>query len=404
MSRKKIVLIIILLLVVLGGIAGVYFYMNGNIKPADNEGVGGFGSLVPGEGSENMGEIENTASSSDGVIPRLRQITRTPVAGYDFVDQGTGFKIWYVDRGNGNVFETATNTLSIARITNTTIPKVYEAHIGKGGSNIILRLLDNDNTNIQTFIGTPKAKAGAASSSDQTKDLVGTFGPSGINFISLSPLKDRFFGITGNTSGGQGSIYPYLGTAANVFSHPLKKWIPQWVNTNTILLTSAPSSKTQNLAYFLNTSTKAVTKAIGPKNGLVVSSSPDAAYLFYSHNIENNIEAGIYNVKLGTELGTANVTIPDKCVWSKFLTSLAYCGFPKNLAGGSYPDSWYQGKVLFNDEIGSLDMKTGRFSSILDLQDESGVQIDAINLMLSKDEKYLLFTNKNDLTLWMLEL
>ena len=83
-----------------------------------------------------------------------------------------------------------------------------------------------------------------------------------------------------------------------------------------------------------------------------------------------------------------------------------YCGFPKNLASGAYPDDWYQGKVSFDDNIKALDVNTLQIKNIENFEsgDKQGTEIDATNLMLSSNEKYLLFTNKNDLTLWMLEL
>lgn len=404
MSRKTFLITVAALfgLIAAGLVGGYFFLTNTNTKP-DTVVLEGSGSLAENNIPDSSSSSENLSTTTPGVIPRVRHITTTPVAGYDFVDTPNGFVIWYIDRGNGNIFQTATSTLEITRITNTTIPKVYEAYIGKGGSNVVLRTLSEATDSIQTFIGSPKIKNTSSTSTDNTKELSGVFTGDTITALSLSPGKDRFFGMTGSNT-GIGNMYSWVAKSSNVFSHPLKKWIPQWVNGSTILMTSAPSAKTQNIAYFLNPITRSFTKAFGPRNGLVVSSSPDGVYLMYSENKGDTPAFGLYNTKSGTETTLTNGTIPDKCVWSKKSLSLVYCGFPKNISSGIFPDDWYQGKTTFNDVIRSVSADTLRYETVSDLGKEVGVEIDAINLMLSSDEKYLMFTNKKDLTLWMVEL
>lgn len=402
MNRKTLVTIVVtLFVVVVVGLIGGYFYLT-HTKASLPTNPAGAGSLSEDLSTNTSPVVVVQSSSTEGKLPRLRQITTTPIAGYDFVDQGKGYVVWYVDRGNGNIFQTSTSSLEITKITNTTIPKVYEAFIGKSGANIVLRVLNNDSETIQTFIGSPKNKTGT-STEDKTKSLTGVFVADEIKEMVLSPEKDRFLGIT-TSSSGQGFIYPFSGKPTALFSHPLKNWIPQWVNTNTALLTSAPSAKTQNISFFLNTKTGGLSKVLGPKNGLVVSSSPDASHLVFSENKNNTLSLGVLDVKTNSETSLSSQTIADKCVWSKQNPFVSYCGFPKSIPKGLYPDDWYQGKVFFEDTIGTISTKTSQATTLVDLKNESGVSIDATNLTLSKDDKYLLFTNKRDLTLWMLEL
>lgn len=405
MNRKKFLLILIIIfLVVAALLVGGYFYLTNTRyteKAPNNEVTGSLAEI--GDQNLPLADSDDMVGTGAGNIPKLRHLTTAPVAGYDFVDTSKGFVIWYVERASGHVFQAATSTLDIVRVTNTTIPRVYEAHIGKGGGNVILRTLSETGERIQTFIGSPKVRVTSSTSTDSTKELSGIFTSDTVAALSLSPSKDRFFGMTGSQT-GIGNIYTFAAKSTNAFSNPLKKWVPQWVSANSIIMTSAPSAKTLNISYLLNPTTKAFTKLMGPKNGLVVSSSPAVNKLLYSENKGNALSFGIYDIKTGVESVIDSGTIPDKCVWSKKDTSLAYCGFPKNLVAGAYPDDWYQGKVLFNDTLRTLDTNTFRFNTISDLESAARTQIDATNLMLSSDEKYLLFTNKADLTLWMLEL
>jgi hypothetical protein len=398
MNRKTFLIVIITIFItILVLVIGGYFYLTNTKTNEDSTKNEVTGSLVENNIIDTTPVSENnstsTTSSNGEIIPRVRQLTTTPVAGYDFVDTASGYSIWYIERANGNVHKTSTSSLATVRITNTTIPKVYEAYIGKGGSNIILRTLNDSGEKVQTFIGTPKASS----------TLSGFFTSDSISLLSMAPTKDRFFGMTGSTA-GIGNIYSSAGKATNIFTHSLKKWVPQWVSTNTVVMTSAPSAKTQNVTYFLNPTTKAFTKVLGPKNGLVVSSSPIATKLLFSENKGNALAFGVYDVKTSTETPVSSGTIPDKCVWSKKDPSVAYCGFPKTVPAGAYPDDWYQGKTSFADTIRTLDTDTYNFNTVVDISNEAGTAVDTTNLMLSSDEKYLLFTNKADLTLWMVQI
>jgi len=400
--KKSLLFLIVIFILIVAAVVGGYFYLT-NTKASDSTTNDESTGSLAEQTEKVVTTEEKTSTSTLDTIPKLRHLTTVPTAGHDFVTTSKGYVIWYVDSATGHVFQTATSTLSITPITNTTISKVQEAYIGKGGSNIIMRTFNESTGNIQTFLGSPKAKTSTTTATGE-KDLVGVFTTEILSFLTLSPAKESFFGMTSNTTSGIGNLYSWTGKATNVFSHPLKKWIPQWVNGSTILMTSAPSAKTQNISYFLNPSTKSFTKVLGPKNGLVVSSSPTAAKLLFSENKNNSLVFGSYDVKTGTETIISTATIPDKCVWSKLSPTVAYCGFPKNSGSGVYPDDWYQGKIAFSDDLRLLNTSTNKADLISNLEDEAGVPIDATKLTLSIDEKYLLFTNKNDLTLWMLEL
>lgn len=270
---------------------------------------------------------------------------------------------------------------------------MYEAYIGKGGNNVIFRTLDDATEKIETFIG-----------SISNSSTTGIFLPSEISSLSLSPAKDSYFGIESTPNGAQGSLYSFPAKKSIVFSSAVEKWNVQMVSSGIALLTTAPSAKTQNLSYLYNIKTKAMTELLSARNGLVVSVSPDAKYAIYSQNKNDILVSGILNIRTGVENPLSSPLIPDKCVWSVKMPSLAYCAVTSSIPNGVYPDVWYQGKVFFNDNIETIDALTGNTSNVANLQNEGGVQIDVINPKLSPDEDYLLFMNKRDLTLWNLKI
>ena len=54
-------------------------------------------------------------------------------------------------------------------------------------------------------------------------------------------------------------------------------------------------------------------------------------------------------------------TLPEKCVFSKKNPAVVYCGMPKNFEQELLPDSWWQGKISFNDEICKINTDTGEY-------------------------------------------
>jgi len=393
MNHKKTLMVsLVLLIIVIVALVGGYFYLT-NTKIVDfGERGEGSGSLAPSQNiivdSATEGLI---ATSTEGPLPRLRQISRTPVAGFDFIDTPEGYVIWHIERSNGNILQTSTSTRETTRITNTTIPKVYEAIISKNGAQVALRTIDEASGNIQTYIASPKEG-----------ELVGSYAPNNIKNVTLSPLKTSFFGIINGVNGGEGLLSPFVGKSSIIFSHTIRNWIPDWVNQSNIVLTTAPSARTQNLSYIFNTASKSLTKIAGPRNGLVVSVSPDLSYALISENKNNLVLFSVINLKKQEESALSTQTIAEKCVWSNKNTSIAYCGIPKTIPSGAYPDAWYQGKTLFDDLISRVDATNGEVREIFNLQ-TFGVQADITNPILSPDEKYILFSNKRDLTLWMYE-
>ena len=124
----------------------------------------GFPSLdAPGGFS---GDAKKPALLEDGAVqalPILRQITATPIAGATATttlvsDTSTttllrATMVRYMDRATGNVYDTRVDTMKQTRLSNTTIPKVYEAMWGNGAETVLARYLKEDNATIETFIG-----------------------------------------------------------------------------------------------------------------------------------------------------------------------------------------------------------------------------------------------------------
>ena len=97
-------------------------------------------------------------------------------------------------------------------------------------------------------------------------------------------------------------------------------------------------------------------------------------------------------------------TLPEKCIWSNTDSKIIYCAVPKNFPAGDYPDAWYQGLVNFTDDIWLINTDTMASTLIFDLEKQANKNLDITDLHLDKNDNFLFFTNKTDMTLWSLNL
>src|SRR3989344_6356609 len=133
---KKITLILGILVII--GIA--VFLMLGSEPQTEGESRVGFSlrNYLPFGSSDNVGEsggevVEPKEESLPAIedldkpIPRLRKLSKEPVAGAVVFNTGTTSVVRFVEKGTGNVYEATSDSLAIKRLTNTTIRKIIRA-------------------------------------------------------------------------------------------------------------------------------------------------------------------------------------------------------------------------------------------------------------------------------------
>ncbi len=419
--KKTITIIIIIFLILLGGI-GYYLYINsGNQNVNSGKIFNGIKNFFPfGTPSEqNTTANPNTGSNtnqntdqSPTKIERMFQISETPTAGFVAIDtistssqivfnkeknatsstttKQTETFVRFVERATGHVLESKIPTLEKTRISNITIPKVYEAFLNASGTEFITRTLYGEN------IVTEYRKIISGTSTATTTQ------------ITTYPYNTDIFITNGNnvfytTKTSAGSV-GYLGTfdnkkPAQVFTSPLRDILASWSGGNIIEIFSKPASEYVGVSFIVDTKKKTTKEGLSGILGLTTNPNSDGTYSLYNTNIET--------LTLGAKKGTTNTafyintkTLPEKCVWSKKNTKLAYCAVPSYIETVGFPEKWYQGTLFFNDAFWSINVETGEQNLIYDPISDKKAQPDAINLRLNDKENYLFFINKKDLTLW----
>ena len=92
---------------------------------------GGFGELL------NVGASVQTrvpsVTPAKNRPPQLWHVTEKPVAGQALIGTSTNVRLRYAERSSGYIFEADPETSTVTRITNTLMPKTYEALTVGGG-------------------------------------------------------------------------------------------------------------------------------------------------------------------------------------------------------------------------------------------------------------------------------
>lgn len=341
---------------------------------------------------------------TNAVVPRLRQITTEPVGGAGIFDITNADKtkstlIRYLQRADGNIFETKTDTLAVNRISNKTIPKIYEAIWSGNGDTFITRQLKDDNETIESFA----AKLSSATGSTEM-DLGGVYLPQKISDLAVSPDKSKMFYLYPSGNGVGGILAGADGSKKTlIFESPLSEWLVFFADNKTVVLTTKPSVGAKGFAYFLNTNGSELRKIVGDIVGLTVLVSPDKKLVLYSESSIGSFRTKISNLATGNAGDFGLQTLPEKCVWSRNEPTIVFCAAPKTLPAGNYPDSWYQGQVAFSDDIWKINTATGETSRLISPETFANQTIDVINPLLNESESFLLFVNKIDLTPWVLD-
>ncbi len=215
----------------------------------------------------------------------------------------------------------------------------------------------------------------------------GAVSPDGTQIFSLIPITNGF-GISGLVSNPDGT------GQRKIFESPATEWSAQWVNKNTIALTTLASREADGYLYFLNPISGDFKKVLGPLRGLTTLVSPDGKKVLYSNSNDRVFTTKVYSTDTGALRTLDLATLPAKCTWQD--SAIIICGVPKNITSGQYPDAWYQGIVSFSDVVWLINTVQNNTNIVL-APDES---FDIIKPQVSPNHAYLYFINKTDQTLW----
>lgn len=357
----------------------------------------------------NLATSTQQASSTEEVSigyrePKLRQLSVTPIAGMAIssstIDTTT---VRYIDRGTGYVYEADNTSDTVIKLSNTTIPHIYEAYGNKWAKAFLIRYIKDQTDNISNFYA--EIRPTGTSTSQTPFELKGKFLSTDIRQVAVSPAGDKVF--TWNVENGSGVGYVSSfdeNTKVRVVTSPITQVTLDWPEINTAVLSTKASGVSSGYIYIVDLKTGVMKSVLGGLRGLTGKVSRDLSKVVYSTKTNANFSTSILNLKDGVTKAVIFKTLAEKCVWSNVRKNEAYCAVPTEIPTALYPDDWYKGSVSFIDQIWHINADSGEVHLMGDLLRESDELIDATNLVLDPNDDHLYFTNKRDLTLWVLDL
>ncbi|NTV44298.1 MAG: hypothetical protein HGA67_01205 [Candidatus Yonathbacteria bacterium] len=385
---------------------------------------GVLGGLVNSDDSANEdqnGELSSDTENTAG-LKKLRQVYQYPVSGATIITlqrtvpgntQVSGQKsktesitaVRIMERSSGNIFDIPLDTMTPTRVTNTTIPKHQEVFWNTSGNTLLARRVSGTGITVESMLLRMKKGSADVTGTPENENigsLETVFSKENILAAASSPDGTRFFSLTETTLGSKGESFSFVdGTARQLTTSPLTEWLIEWPRTDTIYLSTKPSSGIPGNLYALNAEKGgALRKVIGGIPGMTAHMSGKGDTGLIGSATGTSIKLSL--LSNGSLREEPLITFPEKCAWDK--KDGVYCGVPDSFPPGTYPDTWYQGVAQLEDTIWYLDTTTDTTKLIASPLDYEVSSLDVINPILSSNGAYLVFINKYDMTPWVLEL
>jgi hypothetical protein len=320
----------------------------------------------------------------------------------------------YVRRSDGHLFGVGADLTPIT-ISNTTIPKTYQARGGQPrATSTFFALQTIDRSNSRWFLA-PFTFFASSSSTTWTSGgegggeaVVGSIAPIPLNSAvrDVIPAPDEKKLALVETSGGGTTVRltNWSSEGDVVLNLPLKELVVQWPTLTNITLQTKPTNLAAGLLYNYNLQTKHLELLINNVVGLSALMSPSGRFIAYSGINQGLVFSALYDRQTKTISRLPFSTLMEKCGWGA-MGEILYCGVPVEFPSGQYPDDWYQGQVATTDNLWQFNPQSGENKLLYDPKgDNLGQTIDTSHLFTDKTGTTLYVINKNDLSLWSLAL
>lgn len=399
MRRSLIISIVVLVLIGLG--AGMYVYLSTTSAGIEVSPIGDTSFPIAGQGTSGGGTSVGGGSTTGttpgapvSVSARLVQISAGPVVpGVVVVDMKAKdasstpeVSVNYIERGSGNVFSYFARAKTLTRVNNKTIPGIQSAKWLPNGSLSLVRYLSgSDFSTINTY-------ALAATSSS------GFFLPQNLADIAISA--SGILTLSSGVNGSVASLSRLDGTRpATLFTTPLSSLRVSFLGKNQYLAFTKPSGTLSGNAFVVD-SAGHFSRIAGPKNGLAALASPSGKWVLVSSITGSSMQMELVDTTTGSAIDLPIATIADKCAWTAD-DAAVYCGVPISPdTAYLYPDDWYQGAAHFSDRIWRIQV-VGRYAQlVLDFSQAESGDLDVESMAVDPAGTTLVFTNKNDGSLW----
>ncbi len=231
---------------------------------------------------------------------------------------------------------------------------------------------------------------------------VSTFLPNYTKSVAFSPDGKRIIYQVIDDSKNQNTLFgsdPDGKKAVTVATLRLRDVVIGWPQASLASFVSKPSGLVGGSLWVLNLKTLVFDKLIDNLNGLEVLWSPDGTKMLFSNTDQNAQNPRLSVMDLNgnaKDLGVS--TTVGKCAWASNNRDV-YCAAPTAWQQGAMlPDDYYKNAFSTTDDIVKINIDSGKKDVLV-----SSIA-DAVNLVVSQNQDFLIFITKNTGRLYRLDL
>lgn len=392
------------IVVVLSALAGWYFFLKGESATIAEGDIGRGAGLAQPFGEQIGSTYENIVSSFSTLVggivrsgeekpSQLAQVGKTPTAGYGFVHSGSSVRLRFVERGSGYIFDVSPKTGTLERVTNTLVPRTYEALVA--GDHVVMRGLDEDG-DIATVAGEITF---STSTSDSPAALKQRRLVDNIRSIAIRPDGGEFFYIVDALQSGVGIRASWdEKSQKKIFSSAVLGWQIDFLSDERITVTENPSDSAAGHAY--RVADNSLQPIVGGVRGLTFLPHPKSSAYLYGESSGSLLLYARSNASTTTALLPVR-SVAEKCVWSPRESSVLYCGVPQQTPPPNFLNLWYRGEIHTSDAWWRVDVSA---NSAEPLYSSANATFDVEDPAIDTSGTYIAFRNAIDKTLWLLRI
>ncbi len=337
---------------------------------------------TPGEtAGEELKETERPEISGEPE-PILAALADFPVVSLAL--NPAGDKVLFYKKDGGGLFTSDFSGKNQEKISNLTIVGLIEALWTKTGDRAAVFYLDRDT--LKGFI-----QVGTSSVTALPQDIKSfSWSPDGKSLTYLTHRDARLNLIITDSSGrNPKTLYSTLILDAQI----------SWITPDRIAFQTAPSGLAEGFLFTLSRSSGILARTLGPLFGLTSLWSPDGSRVLIASTDSNgrNIGLTLHDSSGKSLFNLTPSTLPEKCFWAK--TNEIYCAVPQTiLVGAVWPDDYLRGEVNTSDRIVLFNLEKKTVTEIL------SSDLDVSSIVVSKNQDYLFFIDREDGIPWSLKL
>lgn len=401
LSQKKLIIYIILGIVLFGaGTLATYFFLFRGIgapaEPKEPEPVGenipGFPEAGPGIGKDPRFSEGNLQPGSNREIPIANAIRTRIFSVSDSPALGIGLsraedKLYYFKKDGGELSSFSFPAGTRESLSAITIVNLISAWWSPARDRSVVSYLDG--STIRSFLF-----KGIGTSSVATLPVgirSAAFSPAGSSIAYLTDKDGETLLSTADSSGKN---------QKTIFRTPLRELALSWPLPETFSLETLPSGLVPGYIFTYTRSTGEFIRFLGPLNGLTALWSPKGGRVIVgsTNSTGKSLSLAVFDSSGKEIMKTDLQTLPEKCAWAS--EERFYCAVPRGIPrDATLPDDYRRGELNTNDRIVAVNLKTKIISGVFN---DGGY--DMSDLRVTKDEKYVFFTDRITGNVWGIEI